>query len=86
MGLLVVFLRIIYRSMKDPKKLSDYNSLGNCAIFTIGLLILGIILFHFEKIHGVSHTYYDHVIAVQILVILYSLNINKTDSQIMCFA
>lgn len=86
MGLLVVFLRIIYRNIKNNKTLHDYNSLGNCVIFTIVMLILGIILFNFEKIHRESNKYYDHIIAVQILTILYSLKINKNDSQLICFA
>ena len=85
-GLLVVNLRIIYRTVKDKKTLNNYNSFSNCLIFTAALLLLSIILINFERIHKIVNKYYGYVITGLILINLYSLQINEIDSHLLCFA
>ena len=85
-GLLAVNFRIIYRTVKDKKTLSKYNSFSNCLMFTIALFLLSIILINFERIHKTVNKYYDYATMGLILINLYSLQINETDSQLVCFS
>jgi hypothetical protein len=84
-GLLVINGRIIYRAIKDKKTLNEYNSFSNCLIFTFALLLLSLFLVYFEKIHKLYNQYYSYLIVTLILLNLYSLKINETDSQLLCF-
>lgn len=85
-GLFVINFRIIYRSIKDKKTLNEYNSFSNCLIFTIALLLLSVLLFHFKKIDKTCSKYYNHLVTILILMNLYFLKINKHDSNLLCFS
>jgi len=84
-GLLVVNMRIIYRKFKDKKTLNNYNSLSNCFIFFVALLLLTIILSFFEKIEKNYSKYYSSIILILILINLYFLNTHHIDSNLLCF-
>ena len=84
-GLLVVNIRIIYRTLQDKKTLNKYNSIYNCLIFAVALLLLGIFLVCFEKINKVANKYYGYIITGLILINFYSLRINEHDSKLLCF-
>ena len=85
-GLLVINLRIIYRSVKDKNTLNEYNSFSNCLIFGFALLVLSIIFIHYDTIDKLFNKYYINSIVLLILLNLYSLKINKTDNQLLCFS
>jgi len=85
-GLFTINSRIIYRSIKDKKTLSEYNSTSNCLIFLFALILLSYILTNYEKINKVINIYYGAIIASLITVNLYSLKVNSNDNQLLCFA
>jgi hypothetical protein len=85
-GLVVINSRILYRRITDQKTLSNYNSVSNCLIFSIALIILGYVLIHFEIINTTINQYYGWVIALLIIINLYLLEPNLNNNQLLCFA
>ena len=84
-GLFIINCRIFYRNIKDKKDLNNYNCFSNVAIFTIALILFGILLVYFEKIDKYYNKYYSYLITILILINLYSLKINENDTQLLCF-
>ena len=72
--------------MKDKKTLNEYNSFSNCLIFTIGFLLLTVLLVHFKEINKTYNKQYSYFITILILINLYSLKINENNSDLLCFS
>jgi hypothetical protein len=85
-GLLIINFRIIYRNIKDKKTLNEYNSFSNSLIFTIGFLLLAVLLVNFKKINETYNKQYSYFITILILINLYSLKINENNSDLLCFS
>jgi hypothetical protein len=84
-GLFVTNGRILYRSIKDKKTLNDYNSVSNCVIFAVGIILLSILLVNYKRIDAGYSNYYGPFIATLIFINLYSLKINEQNTDLVCF-
>jgi hypothetical protein len=84
-GLLIINLRIIYRSIKSAKTLLDYNSFSNCFVFLVALLALSFVIYKFNIIDRHSQKYYGHILFVLICVTLFCLKTVKYDKNLLCF-
>ena len=84
-SMITVNLRILYRYLKDPKTLSNYNSFSNCIIFLIALISWWIIIKQFNYIHKFSYKYYNYIIVILLLINMASLQININDNNLLCY-
>jgi len=84
-GLVVINLRIIYRSIKSSKTLLDYNNFSNCLVFFLLLVILSIVIYKFDIIDKNFQKYYGHILFVLIFINLYLLKTVKYDYNLLCY-
>ena len=84
-GMLIINMRILYRSVKDKSTLNNYNGLSNCFIFSFGLFLLSVILFNYTNFNKHIEQYYSHVLFILVGSNLYFLRSPPNDDNLMCY-